>query len=191
MRKIKLSNSNIEIDGKVRLLLTGFGQQEIISTDDIITAIKLLPANHIAGLKKVNYDPLRLFQKLYYYLNIRPDIRSQGEFVQRRREINIYEFKTPKKFFHTLYHEVGHYVYFFTIDSHQRKEWATQLHHKTGFVSDYASKNAAEDFAECYSYFINEPEKLMSYSAKYYFIKTQVFNNKTISKPQTSVNVTF
>jgi hypothetical protein len=189
MQKVKLSNSNIEIDGKVRLLLTGFGQQEVISTEDIIAAIKLLPANHIPGLKKINYDPLRLFQKLYYYLNIRPDIRSQGEFVQRRREINIYEFKTPKRFFHTLYHEVGHYVYFFIIDSHQKKHWATELYKKAGFVSDYASKNAAEDFAECYSYFIHKPEKLMKYSAKYYFIKNQVFENKAIQKPVASVNI--
>lgn len=178
MRKIKIADSTYDIDGRVQLLLSGFGQQDIVSIDAIIDAVKQVPARHLVGLKKINYDPSRLHQMLYYYLNIAPNLRSLGEFVQESRKINIYQFRDQQQFFRTLYHEIGHYVYFFIIDSILKKKWATQLHRSEDFVSDYAQKNAAEDFAECYSFYITQREKLSRLKKKYHFFRTDVFEKK-------------
>jgi len=178
MRKVKLVNSDCHTDGKIQLLLSGFGQQDLLTIDDIIASVKKVPARHLAGLKKIHYDPSRLHQMLYYYLNIAPNLRSLGEFIQQSRKINIYQFKDKKQFYHTLYHEIGHYVYFFIIDSVLKKQWATKTHRKEGFISNYASKNAAEDFAECYSFYMTSPEKLKPFKIKHSFIHKKVFDNE-------------
>ncbi|EGG95020.1 hypothetical protein IMCC1989_1965 [gamma proteobacterium IMCC1989] len=175
MRKIKLNNSDHQLDGKIQLLLSGFHQQDTLSVDEIIDAIKLVPAGHLAGLKKIHYDPSRLHQMLYYYLGISPNLSSLGEFIQNKRQVNVYHFHSKQQFYHTLFHEIGHYVYFFVINSHVKKEWATQTHKKKLFVSEYAKKNAAEDFAECYSFYLVKNYKLRTIKTKYYFMKQKVF----------------
>ena len=189
IRKVTLPDSDIEIDGKVRLLLSGFGQQTIISVDDVVNAIKILPAKHLAGLKEISYDPNRLFQSLAYYLNILPNRRSRGEFVQNQRQINIYAFKTPERFHHILYHEIGHYVYFVIIDSETKKEWVTKIYPRGGFITHYAKRNAAEDFAECYSYYVYQPEKLMAVDLKYRFMRDRIFANNALKRPRASMDL--
>lgn len=190
MKKIKLNKSDPHIDGKIQLLLTGFHQQDIISIDEIIYTIKKLPTGHLAGLKKISYDPSRLHQMLYYYVGIAPNLSSLGEFIQKKRQVNMYKFRSKPQFYHTLYHEIGHYVYFFVIDSALKKHWATQLHRKGKFISDYASKNAAEDFAECYSFYMTNKHKLAQINVKYHFMQHEIFQNQEHEPPQ-DLNLTF
>jgi hypothetical protein len=189
VRKVKFNSSDHQLDGKIQLLLSGFHQQDIISIDEIIAAVKLLPAKHLVGLKKINYDPSRLHQMLYYYLGIAPNLSSLGEFIQKKRQVNMYKLHDKQQFYHTLFHEIGHYVYFFVINSHVKKEWATKIHRKDSFVSKYASKNAAEDFAECYSFYITHPKKLMQLNTKYSFILQQVFNRENINPSKNEVDL--
>jgi hypothetical protein len=80
-------------------------------------------------------------------------------------------------------------VYFFIIDSVLKKQWATQTHRKEGFVSDYASKNAAEDFAECYSFYMTSPEKLKRLKTKYSFIQKEVFDNENFIPSKERINL--
>lgn len=188
-RMIKLTDSDIEIDGKVRLWLSGFGQQKIISVNAIIKALQVLPAKHLAGLREIRYNPNRLLQSLTYYLNMIPNKRSRDDFVQNRRQINIYECKSEKQLFHTLYHEIGHYIYFFIIDSDIKKEWVTQVYPKGGFITTYAKKNAAEDFAECYSYYVSQPEKMMAVDLKYRFMRDKIFANSGLKRNQPGVDI--
>ena len=51
------------------------------------------------------------------------------------------------------------------------------------FVTDYASLNAAEDFAESYVSYLLTPEELQSIPLKYRFMDEFVFKTKT-AKPK-------
>lgn len=48
-------------------------------------------------------------------------------------------------------HEIGHYVYFQKLTKEQRDEWREIYEDSNSFISEYASTNELEDFAEMYA----------------------------------------
>lgn len=178
MQRIKLEKDNGDHHGRVKLALFGFKSQSVVSIREIVNAIDHLPDAHLEGLDEIRYDPLREMQNLLSSLLKRSHLnRFQAEFVQVTRAVIIYEIPSASYFFHILYHEIGHHVYFRIIDSSLKKEWVRQIYPRSGHITKYASRNAAEDFAECYAFYILDPERLQNHSEKYWFLKEKVFKN--------------
>ncbi len=161
---------------KIHLQLTGFSQQSYFSIDRVVQAVDVLPAFHLEGLREISY--LSNYQariELIYSPN--PDfVRRRGAFIQRERRIIIYNIDSPALFFHVLYHEIGHYVFFLTLSSVVKKQWVTQIFPKSDCVTVYASTNPSEDFAESYACYVREPERLATIPKKFAFMRDHVFS---------------
>ena len=182
-KKRKVGGITGKLEGRVELLVSGFGVQKIIPVDDIVKAVNLLPDAHVAGLRAVEYDPDRhtavpgLFSRIFR----RPPPCLRGIFLQRKRKIIIYDFDSRDQFFHILYHEIGHFVFYLVLDSDAKKRWVKQLHRNRPFITRLAARNAGEDFAECYATYLLKPEKLKFLKDKYDFIHEVVFANHPLA----------
>lgn len=84
----------------------------------------------------------------------------------------------------TLCHEIGHNAYN-NLSLETQIQWdkihseSIQIYNETGFgfVSNYAHTNVFEDFAETYSFYMNDPDLLKFMSPeKYDFMQEQVFS---------------
>jgi len=102
-------------DGRIQLYLSGFRRQSIIDIEDILTAVEQIPAWHLVGLKKLEYDPERKFREKIDYGRWIHIARSKGIFDQNNRKILIFQFDQLDHFLHILYHEIGHYVFYFVL----------------------------------------------------------------------------
>ncbi len=163
----KDKNSHLSIN----LVLVGFAQQGIITADFVIDSLRLLPAAHLSGLKEISFNP---DDSAIYPYPVR-DRNRIGEFAQDSRQIMIYKIDSHGQFQHTLFHEIGHHVYHTKVPPMLKKEWATQLFPKSQFVTQYASINPSEDFAECYAFYAKREQNLSKLVAKYRFMKYKVF----------------
>lgn len=187
-KKDKVTGTQSKIDKKLRLLLSGFTQQNIITVEKVLDAINILPDTHVAGLNKIEYDPKRVnyIQAFFSKVLRKAPKCCKGVFMQQKRKVVIYEFDTREQFYHILYHEIGHFVYLLVIDTKLKKHWVNTLHQTKPFVTSLSKRNACEDFAECYAYYITKRETLIQSKQKYDFLHEQVFgntpdNNKTNS----------
>lgn len=179
-KKDKVIGIEGKLSKKLNLLISGFSKQNIITVEKIFDAINALPDAHITGLNIIEYDPKRLnviqafFNKLGYK---RAPKCCKGVFIQNKRKIVIYEFNTREMLYHILYHEVGHFVYQLVLDSKLKKHWVSETHHTAPFITPLSRRNACEDFAECYTYYITKCETLMQSKQKYDFMHEYVFGN--------------
>lgn len=165
-------------DTPIKLQLNNFAAQTLVGVDDILEQIDRLPAFHLQRLKEIVYDPLRLLQK-YLVAPLQPIHRdAQGAFIQSHRTIAIHEIRSRHQFFHVLFHELGHHVYFQVIGGQLKKQWVTQIRHNQDCISKYAQTNAAEDFAECYASYLLNPDALKTIPVKFNFLKQRVFNDQ-------------
>ena len=57
-------------------------------------------------------------------------------------------------------HEIGHLIWYRDFNESQRNEYIKIYNQSTWFVSQYASTNVREDFAESYSYWVLERNRL-------------------------------
>ncbi|WP_199611741.1 hypothetical protein [Flocculibacter collagenilyticus] len=155
----------------MNIVIKGFNKQQIIAIEQISATINKIPKHHLIGLECIVYDPQRFYQRSY----VSPktiNYRASGQYDNSPiNYISIYKFNSFDEFTHILHHEIGHHVYTKLLNSFERKQWVTQISSKYAYISDYAKKNAAEDFAECYAYFHLKPEQLKSLSTKYDFIR--------------------
>jgi len=162
----------------VNILITNFHQQEAVMMDDIVESLRKIPNNHLEGLKEILFDPKRLLQKNFFGFVPRKRRAVIGEYSKSLRSIIVYSFGDSVQFFHTLFHEMGHYVYFHRLDSKVRKQWVTEIFNKETTVSSYAKLNAAEGFAECYSLYVNNRKKFSAlHKQEYHFFQELVFRN--------------
>jgi hypothetical protein len=162
--------------GRLRLYLTGFGRQNIVPMEGIIAALEALPAHHLAGLYGIRYDPRRETQSLLSHYLGQPIRRtSRAQFLGLSNTISVYAFRSREECFQTLYHEIGHHVFYGVIGSRLKKIWVTELYPGSGHVSDYAATNATEDFAESYAAYLLKPAALLRLSAKHVFMRDRVF----------------
>lgn len=75
-------------------------------------------------------------------------------------------YDSPGYMLETARHEIGHHVYFVSMNSTQRDDWVF-LHDKStssDYVSTYAKTNSAEDFAETFMKVTEEPNVCFVYS---------------------------
>jgi hypothetical protein len=178
-KKSKVSDINGVANQPIHLKLLGFGQQSLIPIENMLEQLNSLPDNHLAGLRTIEYDPSRrnLLPSLINSILHRAPDYCKGVFLQRKRKIIIYEFDSLDMFYHVLFHEIGHFVYFLSISSQLKKNWVTQTHKIEPFVSALSKRNAAEDFAECYATYLTKPDRLKLSPQKYNFIHQSVFGN--------------
>lgn len=162
----------------VELKVTNFGAQSVIGIDRILKHIDRLPQFHLQRLKEITYDPQRLMPVIAGGDMETVPSNAQGLFIQSHRTIAIHHIESEAQFLHVLFHELGHHVYFQVIGSQLKKRWVTEICRNDGFVSEYAARNAAEDFAECYVAYLLEPDEFKSMRLKYRFFKESVFNQQ-------------
>lgn len=161
---------------KLNLYLTGFGQQKIVSVDEIVAALTALPAGHLKGLYGIRYDPRRETQMLLnQHLGVPVRRSSRAQFIGLSSTISIYAFHSRQECLHSLYHEIGHHVFYNIIGSSLKKRWVTELYPGNGHVSKIAAINAAEDFAESYAAFTLHKEALSRLPEKLAFLHDHVF----------------
>jgi len=158
------------------LVVKGFSKQNIISPAQIETAIIHLPKHHISSLECIAFDPSRFYQRSY--ADPRPiNYAAAGEYSRLPiNHILIFNFRSQNEFLHILYHEIGHHVFKHVLDSFQRKSWVMDVSRNGEYVTEYAKTNASEDFAECYSIYLSDRERLAPIQLKYKFIENLMFN---------------
>lgn len=156
---------------KLRVAITGFHKQALITIDSIKDAITKIPIDHLVGLTEITYSPRR--DTLYPHML--PPVNILGTYDANSQTVNIADFKSPAEFFHTLFHEIGHFVYFRWLPQPIRFEWVQKNHKADGFISDYARTNASEDFAETYAFYILDKCALEKTPVKLNFFNRYIF----------------
>lgn len=161
----------------LQVLVAGFTEQtNLITNNDVLHALELLPRGHLRGLKVVRYDPQRKVQRAVLMAMGEPfDPRADASFLYGAVEgICIYTIRSRTHFFQVLLHEIAHHVYYKVIPDTYRDRWQDQ-YPGDAFVSQQASKNVFEDFAECYAHFMLNPEKLKQIPAKFHYMNDYIF----------------
>jgi len=158
--------------------LSGFQKQSIVTTDEVVEAIEALPRSHIEKLQMIKYDPHRKMQMVVGLLEGKPfnPLVRAAYYNMDPPGIMLYQFNNLLQFYRMLYHEIGHYVQFKVIHQTARDKWIHEIFPgSSGFVSNYAKTNAAEDFAECYSFFCVYPTELAKFPEKMKFMAETIF----------------
>ncbi len=166
IRYRKLDDNDLSIQ-KLNLLISGFGLQQIVPVDDVIDAICRLPAKHIKKLKVIKFDPNKNISFLFRHQR---QISQLGEYLLSHDAVVIYRFYSYDECFHVLFHEIGHHIYFKFLSSQQKKQWVTQVYRSEKGISKLGERNACEDFAECYAFYLTQPSSLRLLADKYKFI---------------------
>jgi hypothetical protein len=165
--------------GKLNLLLEGFSRQDVVPVDDIVHAVDRVPSFHLSGLRQIVYLPEFAQAAAMLVCPVMPGAEPKGEFVQRERRIFVYAFDSPATFFQMLYHEIGHFVFYLVAGSRVKKRWVTELSPGSCCVTQYASTNAWEDFAETYAFYLLHPHLLeRELPVKYAFMRDCIFSGK-------------
>jgi hypothetical protein len=156
------SHDNVALN----LRLSNFSRQQVMATADIVAALDLLPARHLAGLREIIHAP---------HLHSPAFNARKAEYLQRQRSIIVYDMYSRAMFPHILYHEIGHHVFYLRLDSVVKKHWVTQLFPWSDCVTPYGARSASEDFAESYACYLLDPATLETIPDKYQFMRDHVF----------------
>lgn len=158
-----------------QLQVSGFELQNKVSVEQLKASISQIPDSHLANLQVIKYDPTRSIQRLRAFYNGGFTGTPAGEYLSNYQSVVIYDFIDYDQFRHILFHEIGHFVFFRVISSFTKKEWVTQIYPNSLHISDYAKRNACEDFAESYAFYLNKPDQLANIPAKFHFMRNKVF----------------
>jgi hypothetical protein len=145
--------------GRLNLLVSGFGRQGVVQLDEVLRAIDRLPSFHLEGLREIAYLP-EFGPFACAYAALAAGGEPLGEFQQHERRVYLYGFEDRARFEQVLFHELGHFVFFLVIGSRVKKRWVTALSAGSAYITDYATLNAREDFAETYASYILRPRLL-------------------------------
>ncbi len=170
----------VALRGKIRLRITGFHQQQVVTMEDILRTIDVLPGFHLEGLQEIAFEPWSLSGAVTDTF-VPPGLRSRvrGEFIQRQRRIVIYAVDNRELALHVLLHEIGHYVFFLTLNSRVKKHWVTELYPRLPATTDYGGRNASEDFSEAYALYQTDPAQLkLRVPQKHDFMRDWVFSGR-------------
>ncbi len=154
-----------------------------------------IPPTHLEGCSHIQYEsnPSELYPN------------ARGIFDSQSREINVWtpseQLQGMEDTVEPLTHQVGYNAYEnIRANRPDSAEQWSELHNRSltqytqdgsGFVSDRASTDEREDFAETYTTYIHDPEKLQSYSPeKYEFMKQEIFSGREYPRP-TLGNITY
>lgn len=170
----------VAMRGKIRLRITGFYQQRVVAIEDILRTIDVLPGFHLEGLQEIAFEPWATpgaFSDTYVPQGLRSRVR--GEFVQTQRRIVIYAVDNRELALHVLLHEIGHYVFFLTLNSRVKKRWVTELYPRLPPTTPYGGRNACEDFSEAYALYQTDPGQLQTrVPEKHAFLRDWVFSGR-------------
>jgi hypothetical protein len=170
--------------GRLRLLISGFSQQQVVEVNQVVAAINGLPDHHIEGLREIVYAPFgQPFESLEGYRPAPPG-RRKGEFRQKERCIVLYKIESLDLFYHVLFHEIGHYVFFLALNSQVKKRWVTEIFPKSECITRYGALNASEDFAETYACYVRDPERLQELPAKFAYMRDWVFSSRAEARKE-------
>jgi hypothetical protein len=165
--------------------ISNFELSNIANTEDVSEYLRdTIPQSHLENCPSICYEPIP--NELY------PN--AKGTFSRDSHEICIWgeELAGAEELKATLSHEIGHNVHenMMTNNPELAEKW-DNLHQKSfelsqqngsGFVSEYAKTNVYEDFADSYTAYIGDPEKLQFYNPeKYEFMRDNVFSGQEYS----------
>ena len=141
-----------------------------INPGDIVTMLIKLPESHYKDLSSIVYFPE--FYELIPYCRTKKIAR--GYYSRSLRQIVIGKCETKKRFNKIFYHELGHHLFYTKLlEKKKFKEWKSLYVKEQNIVFKYAEIHYMEDFAECYSLFILNPQKLLAESKnKYQYVKS-------------------
>ena len=145
--------------GQVRISLPGFHGAR---ARQAMAALAVLPDFHLAGLRYVKFDPDR-------------GVMMAGWYDREVRGVHIFCVANILDFLETLYHEVGHHVFWEVLTIDQRADWVRAVSPSEGSVSQYAERNAREDFAETYAWFVLDYAGLALFEPKLDYMAEVVF----------------
>jgi hypothetical protein len=165
--------------GSLRLVVSGFAEDEPVGVGDVLRTLDALPQFHLAGLNEIVYAPVP--DVSYPSLGFRFPDRTVAEFDQQARAIFVYRLPELALFRHVLYHEVGHFVFFLVISSKVKKTWVTEIFPQSVSTTDYGAESAAEDFAETYALYARDAELLQEFPRKRAFMREQVFSGRVVT----------
>jgi len=179
--QFKLKDDIAPHNGKIRLKLAGFSFQNIVTVEDVVEAIDVLPSLHLSGLQELYYDPDRMTIYDADTSQWNALSNSKGSFNREKRRVLLYAFDNRDMFYQVLFHEIGHYVFYNIINGTIRKKWVTQISKQGGYVTKYAALNPSEDFAETYAAYVLHPDKLCTLGQKLSFMRHDVFNGYPVN----------
>ena len=165
--------------GKVNLRISGFSEQNIITIQQVKSAIDALPRSHLSGIEEIRHQTNHLYISKEGEPFYTPRF-SKAVFVQNDKIILIHHFKDLPEFLHVIYHEIGHHVFYHVISGAIRKLWVTGIYPSARPITKYGDKNASEDFAECYAHFMTNPKQLNVIAKKYQFMRDKVFGGVSV-----------
>jgi hypothetical protein len=151
--------------------IIAFDQQHMISDSSLVDAIHTLPEHHYSGIKAIRYAP----KGLAMYGMGGPGKMTSGVYYTDLKSIVIRQFSDRRDFYEVLYHEIGHHVFRHVLSIDQRYEWVSKICPGLPGITDYATHNASEDFAESYMTFHLYPGLLRTIKEKYTFMEAEVF----------------
>jgi len=152
----------LEKPPEVRVAIIGLKHQDLITENQIVQALAILPEAHLEGLLCVKFDLGR-------------DVPFSGWYDPSQKGIEIFSFRDEEDFFELLFHEIAHHVFRHILTIDERAMWVNEVSRLEGYVSDYAQKNTHEDFAECYAAYVMGNPQLLEAPAKIRFMDRMVF----------------
>jgi len=159
----------------VHLALRGFSQQNLVDVQDVAEMLNQLPARHLSELDSITIFP-NSNKRMKASYRVKMASSWWKKYIVSSRLIEIYSVSTEEMFYWSLFHELGHFVMDMKLKSPDKKHWVVECHHQRGAVSEYAKRNAQEDFAETYACFLMDPKRLLaSDSKRYSYMKDVVF----------------
>ena len=154
-----------------------------------------IPPTHLEGCSQIQYEsnPSELYPN------------ARGTFDSQSREINVWtpseQLQGMEDTVEPLTHQVGYNAYenIKTYRADIAEQWS-ELHKRSstqytqdgsGFISERSRTDECEDFAETYTTYLHDPEKLkFSSPEKYEFMKQEVWSGREYPQPTLS-NVTY
>ena len=114
--------------------------------DDVARELSRLPGDCIMGLHRITYAP-EIYNG-FQHPTFGPS-RLDGRYHRTRKSIMLGQVGSFDNFRHTLFHEIGHHVWF-GLAGETKDEWTKILPAETP-ITAYASVNEDEDFAESFA----------------------------------------
>lgn len=163
---------------ELNLKITDFAKQSMVPIEHIVAQINRVPQFHLNKLTEIVYDPERFTPKILSDNPYDQSNAAKGVYIQSHRMIALFDFTDREELLHIIFHELGHHVYFIVIKQKLKMQWLYDICKNDKHVSEYASRNAAEDFAESYAAFLLQPEKLKKIPLKYNFMLNHIFEDQ-------------
>ncbi len=153
--------------------VANFDASELTTTEEVGAYIEEnIPSEHLEGLDSIEYvDDQKAHEQ---------GLLGVWDPTGDTTHIEVYPHDDEGELYDTIAHEIGHNAEA-NLPAETVETWNDlyEASEQDEFVSNYAMSDPAEDFAETYSFYINDPEMVQSTCPdKYDFMKDNVFNGQ-------------